>query len=58
MRNGEVDVIGGNVANSVTKRPLSLDKSGFVAETVRGNETLFAIMKNRIASPADGAPIA
>lgn len=43
-----VNVIGGNVGNSVTKRPLALDSSGFLSPRTSGGETLFAIMENRI----------
>jgi hypothetical protein len=45
----EVQVIGGNVGDSVTKRPLALNSAGFIAPTVQGGETLFAVMQNRIA---------
>lgn len=58
MREGKIDVIGGNVENSVTKRPLALDPDGFVQATERGGETLFAIMQNRISTPADRVPVA
>lgn len=43
----QIWVIGGNVGNSVTKRPLPLDK-GYVLAKKYGKEYLFAIMKNRI----------
>jgi GH25 family lysozyme M1 (1,4-beta-N-acetylmuramidase) len=56
VRDGQVDVIGGNVSNSVTKRPLALDAAGFVKPTVQDEETLFAIMQNRIAGQAPGSP--
>lgn len=58
VREGKIDVIGGNVENSVTKRPLALDPDGFVQATERGGETLFAIMQNRISTPADRVPVA
>jgi hypothetical protein len=43
----EIFVIGGNVGDSVTRRPLSLN-NGFLAVGNRGGETLFAIMQNRV----------
>jgi len=46
---GQIFVIGGNVGNSVTKRPLRLAQNGFVAPVVEGGEVLFALMQNRIA---------
>jgi len=46
-----VFVIGGNVGNSVTRRPLALDSRGFVTPVSSGGETLFALMQNRIISP-------
>jgi hypothetical protein len=48
VEKSNVQVIGGNVGNSVTKRPLALD-GGFLSPTEYGGETLFAIMQNRIA---------
>ena len=44
----QVMVVGGNVGNSVTKRPLRLDGSGFLLPTVLGGETLFALMQCRL----------
>jgi GH25 family lysozyme M1 (1,4-beta-N-acetylmuramidase) len=44
----QVQVIGGNVGDSVTKRPLALNAAGFLAPTVQHGETLFAVMQNRI----------
>lgn len=41
-------VIGGNVGNSVTKRPLRLTTSGYLQETTSSGEVLFGIMQNRI----------
>ena len=41
-------IIGGNVGNSVTRRPLRLDQNGFLVPTVQNGETLFGIMKCRI----------
>lgn len=58
VRDGQVDVIGGNVENSVTKRPLALDRDGFVQPTVQRGETLFALMQNRIATPVEAVPVA
>jgi hypothetical protein len=43
-----VNVIGGNVGDSVTRRPLPLNDFGFLSPTTFGPETLFAIMQNRI----------
>jgi Uncharacterized protein conserved in bacteria (DUF2272) len=43
----EMFVIGGNVGDSVTRRPLSLD-NGFLTARKLGGETLFAIMENRV----------
>lgn len=42
-------VIGGNVGNSVTRRPLRLDASGYLSPIVSNGENLFGLMKNRIA---------
>lgn len=46
---GLVFVIGGNVGDSVTKRPLRLTQGGLLAPVVQGGETLFALMQNRIS---------
>ena len=43
----QVLVIGGNVGNSVTKRPLPLN-GGFLPRVTQGGEYVFAIMQNRI----------
>jgi hypothetical protein len=43
-----VNVVGGNVGNSVTRRPLPLNDFGFLRPVTIGPETLFAIMQNRI----------
>ena len=43
----EIEIIGGNVGNSVTRRPLALTADGFLASDVQGGETLFAIMGYR-----------
>ena len=40
----EIEIIGGNVGNSVTLRPLALDSDGFLVGGDQGGETLFAIM--------------
>lgn len=45
----KVWIIGGNVGNSVTRRPLKLDPSGHLVPIVQHGENLFAILKNRIA---------
>ncbi|MBR1281292.1 DUF2272 domain-containing protein [Bradyrhizobium sp. AUGA SZCCT0177] len=44
----EVQVVGGNVGNSVTKRPIGLNDGGFVRPTNQGGENLFAIMRCRL----------
>lgn len=44
----QVWIIGGNVGNSVTRRPLRLDESGCILPIFQNGETLFAIMKNRL----------
>lgn len=44
-----IAVIGGNVGDSVTRRPLALDAQGFVVGATVGGETLFGLMKLRIA---------
>lgn len=44
----QVEIIGGNVDNSVTRRPLTLDPNGKIAALTRANETLFGLMKCRI----------
>jgi len=44
----QIDVIGGNVGDSVTRRALALE-NGFVREVAQGGEYVFALMKNRIA---------
>lgn len=43
----EILVIGGNVGDSVTRRPLALD-GGFLTAGEHGGELLFAIMQNRV----------
>ncbi|MBV8191223.1 MAG: DUF2272 domain-containing protein [Alphaproteobacteria bacterium] len=43
-----VTVVGGNVGDSVTKRPLRRDGAGFLLPTVQGGETLFALMQCRL----------
>jgi hypothetical protein len=55
VSDAQIDVIGGNVENSVTKRPLALDGNGFLSAAEQRGETLFAIMQNRIGAAA-GAP--
>jgi len=51
IRANEIDVIGGNVGDSVTKRPLALS-SGYIVPVVQGGENLFALMQNRLDIPA------
>jgi hypothetical protein len=48
VQSDRVYVIGGNVGNSVTRRPLSLDDFGFLKSVTFDSETLFALMQNRI----------
>jgi hypothetical protein len=43
-----VNVIGGNVGNSVTRRPLAVDSSGYLSPRSSVNESIIAIMQNRI----------
>ena len=52
VRSDEIDVIGGNVGNSVTKRPLSLT-SGFL----KPRQNLFALMENRLDLPVGVAAV-
>ena len=44
-----VVIVGGNVGDSVTQRPLRLDSAGYLPPTVQNGETLFAIMQSRFA---------
>ncbi|WP_050886787.1 DUF2272 domain-containing protein [Bradyrhizobium sp. ORS 285] len=44
----EVQVVGGNVGNSVTKRPLALNAGGFLEPIVQGGENLFGLMSCRL----------
>lgn len=46
----EIFVIGGNVGDSVTKRPFALDAAGFLKESFEGGEVLIAIMEDRISA--------
>jgi len=46
-----VTVIGGNVSQSVTRRPLRLDANGFMAPATINHETIIALMENRISQP-------
>jgi lysozyme family protein len=48
VRQKEIDVIGGNVGQSVTKRALALDANGCVKGGRIQGEDLFGIMENRI----------
>jgi hypothetical protein len=49
VRSGEIDIVGGNVSDSVTKRTLSLNDAGYLDATKMGGEKLFAIMGCRIS---------
>jgi hypothetical protein len=44
----EVEVMGGNVGDSVTRRPLRLDQNGFLIGGEHGGEVLFGLMQNRM----------
>jgi hypothetical protein len=48
VEGGRVMVIGGNVGDSVTQRPLALDPEGFILPVSLSGEILFALMKCRI----------
>jgi hypothetical protein len=50
VRPDEVDIVGGNVGDSVTKRPLGLN-SGYLNPVTMGGENLFALMENRLDQP-------
>jgi hypothetical protein len=41
----EIEIIGGNVGNSVTRRPLALTPNGTIQPATQGGETLFGLMK-------------
>ena len=51
VESSRIWIIGGNVGDSVTKRPLPLDLRGFLLPTTQGSETIFAIMQDRISTP-------
>ncbi|WP_426409474.1 DUF2272 domain-containing protein [Bradyrhizobium ganzhouense] len=44
----QVQIVGGNVGDSVTKRPLALNAGGYLQPTTQGGENLFGIMRCRI----------
>lgn len=46
--NGQIEIIGGNVGNSVTRRPLALDDNGFLKPVMQHGENLFGLMKCRL----------
>jgi lysozyme family protein len=48
VRPGEIDVIGGNVGDSVTRRTFACDAGGFLKGGKIQDELLFGIMENRI----------
>lgn len=50
VRPGEVDVIGGNVQDSVTLKTLSTDPRGRLIDT---NQRWFAILANRLQGPVE-----
>ncbi|WP_128918564.1 DUF2272 domain-containing protein [Bradyrhizobium nanningense] len=45
---GQVQVVGGNVGDSVTKRPLRLTGGGYLQAVTEGGENLFGIMRCRL----------
>ena len=45
---GEIQIVGGNVGDSVTKRPLPLNAEGFLPPITQHGENLFGIMRCRI----------
>ncbi|MGY2811959.1 DUF2272 domain-containing protein [Bradyrhizobium sp. USDA 4506] len=45
---GQVQVVGGNVGDSVTKRPLGLNGGGYLQPATEGGENLFGIMRCRL----------
>ena len=45
----ELWVIGGNVGNSVTRRPLPLNSEGYLVPVSMGGEQLFGLMQNRLS---------
>lgn len=48
VADNEIEIVGGNVGDSVTRRPLAL-KNGFVQPATESGEYLFALLKNRIS---------
>lgn len=44
----KIQIIGGNVDQSATKRPLALDGNGYLKPVVQGGENLFALMACRL----------
>lgn len=44
----QIQIVGGNVGDSVTKRPLELNDGGFLEATNQGGENLFGIMRCRL----------
>ena len=48
VRPGEIDVIGGNVQDSVTMKTLATDAKGYLADT---NQHWFAVLGNRLVDP-------
>jgi hypothetical protein len=49
VADSQIEIIGVNMGDSVTRRPLAL-KNGFVEPANENGEYLFALMKNRISS--------
>ena len=52
-RDGEIDVIGGNVEQSVTLRTLQVDPEGKLINPDDGDETddFFVVIDNRLGAP-------
>ena len=48
VSDGQVFVIGGNVGDSVSRRILRTNSSGFLNPVAQGGETLFGLMANRL----------
>jgi hypothetical protein len=45
---GEIQIIGGNVGDSVTRRPLPLTSEGFLTPIIQHGENLFGVMRCRL----------
>src|SRR5262249_14711865 len=49
LNGNEIEVAGGNVGDSVTRRPIPLDNQGYLWQHKINGELLFGLMQNRIA---------